>query len=105
MAMHSDWFKVGPRSAGSNHSFRYVVSGVVRRILERPMTRWIELILPIMAAMLTAWSMIQTNSYRLDKLEDGFEKHLEKHEIQQKQFQETLYAIQRSVDRLVPKQP
>jgi len=46
--------------------------------------------------------MIQNNSYRLDKLEDGFEKHLEKHEIQQKQFQETLYAIQRSVDRLVP---
>lgn len=65
--------------------------------------RWIELVIPILAAALTAWSMIQNNSYRLDKLEDGFEKHLEKHEIQQKQFQETLYAIQRSVDRLAPK--
>ena len=63
--------------------------------------RWIELSLPILAAMFTAWTMIQTNSYRLDKLENGFEKHLEKHDEQQKQFQETLYAIQRAVDKLV----
>ena len=104
MAMHSYRLKTGARSAGSNHFSWPSIVRFVRRILERPMTRWIELILPIMAAMLTAWSMIQTNSYRLDKLEDGFEKHLEKHEIQQKQFQETLYAIQRSVDRLLPKQ-
>ena len=69
------------------------------------MMRWLELVIPIAAAVLTAWSMIQMNSYRLDKLEEGFEKHLEKHEIQQKQFQETLYAIQRSVDRLQPKSP
>lgn len=67
------------------------------------MMRWVELTLPILAAMFTAWSMIQTNSYRLDKVEVGFEKHLEKHDNQQKQFQETLYAIQRSVDRLQPK--
>ena len=69
------------------------------------MMRWLELVIPIAAAVLTAWSMIQQNTYRIDKLEDGFEKHLEKHEIQQKQFQETLYAIQRSVDRLQPKSP
>ena len=104
MAMHSNRLETGAGSARSNHFSWPSIVRSVRRILERPMTRWIELILPIMAAMLTAWSMIQTNSYRLDKLEDGFEKHLEKHEIQQKQFQETLYAIQRSVDRLLPKQ-
>ena len=67
--------------------------------------RWIELSLPILAAMFTAWTMIQTNSYRLDKLETGFEKHLEKHDEQQKQFQETLYAIQRAVDKLVIEKP
>jgi hypothetical protein len=64
--------------------------------------RWIELVIPVLAAALTAWSMLQNNAYRLDRLETNFEKHLEKHDLQQKQFQETLYAIQRSVDRLSP---
>lgn len=64
------------------------------------MSDWIKLGLSLAGFAIITWSMVQQHDYRLQKLEDGFESHLMKHDDQNVQIQKTLTQIQIDLSKL-----
>lgn len=64
------------------------------------MSDWIKLGLSLAGFAIITWSMVQQHDYRIQKLEDGFEAHLAKHDDQNVQIQKTLTQIQIDLSKL-----
>jgi hypothetical protein len=79
---------------------RSPLEAVIYRIRRTSMSDWVKLGLTLAGFAIITWSMVQQHDYRIQKLEDGFETHLAKHEDQNAQIQKTLTQIQIELSRL-----
>jgi hypothetical protein len=64
------------------------------------MDKYLHIVITLVGAALMAWALIQTHEVRIDKLETGFEKHLETHDKLNNQIQTTLTKIQLDVQAI-----
>ena len=64
------------------------------------MSDWVKIMLTLGGAFVLFYSNFQTQSYRLDKLEQDFSSHLNKHEAQYKEIQTTLTEIKVQIAEL-----
>lgn len=64
------------------------------------MSDWLKLGISIAGFAIITWSMVQQHDYRIQKLEDGFETHLAKHDDQNQKLQQTLTQIQIELSKL-----
>ena len=76
------------------------LDAIVDRIRRIKMTDWIKMLGSAAVAVAVAWSMLQQHDYRLGKLEDSLETHLQKHDDQNTQIQKTLTQIQIDLSKL-----
>ena len=64
------------------------------------MQEWVKIGASVLGAALVVWTMLQQHEYRLGKLEDGFETHLDKHEEQYRDIQKSLREIDLTLTRM-----
>lgn len=64
------------------------------------MSDWIKMLGSAAIAVALAYSMLQQHDYRINKLEDSLETHLQKHDDQNTQMQKTLTQIQIDISKL-----
>ena len=77
-----------------------LLESVVQRIRRTTMNDWVKLGLALAGYAILTWSLVQQHEYRLDKIEDGMEQHLQKHEEQNQKIQSTLTQIQIEISKL-----
>ena len=64
------------------------------------MTDWLKMLASAGIAVAMAYSMLQQHDYRINRLEDSLETHLQKHDDQNQQIQKTLMQIQIDLNKL-----
>lgn len=73
---------------------------IAQRLRKTVMNDWVKLGITVAGFGIITWSAVQQHEYRIGKLEDGFETHLQKHEDQNAQIQKTLTQIQIELSKI-----
>lgn len=73
---------------------------IVERLRKTKMSDWIKIGLTLAGFGIVMWSSIQNLEYRVDKIENTLEQHLDKHEAQYSDIQKTLKDIQIELTRM-----
>jgi len=76
---------------------------IAKRLKEVAMNDWLKLGITVLGFGIITWSAVQQHEYRLDKLEQTFEEHLDKHDEQNSAMIKSLTQIQIDVSRLSAK--
>lgn len=76
---------------------------IAKRLRELTMNDWLKLGITVLGFGIITWSAVQQHEYRLDKLEQTFETHLDKHDEQNAAIVRSLTQIQVDVSRLSAK--
>ena len=82
--------------------------GLARRILEGlreacGMAEWIKVGLPVLAAILSAYVMIQGHDIKINRLESDMRTHLDEHKKEAKDASEKLSRIEIAIERIETK--
>ncbi len=64
------------------------------------MNDWAKIGLVIAGTAIVTWSAVQQHEYRITKFEEGFESHLNRHEEQNREIQQSLKKIELDLTRL-----
>ena len=91
---------IGGHSHGWNGS-----DGLARRILEGlkescAMAEWIKVGLPVLAAILSAYVMIQGHDIKINRLEADMKSHTDEHKKEAKEASDKLSRIELAVERI-----
>lgn len=77
-----------------------LLASIAKRLRELTMNDWLKLGITVLGFGIITWSAVQQHEYRLDKLEQSFEEHLDKHDEQNVAMMRSLTQIQIDVSRL-----
>lgn len=64
------------------------------------MSEWIRLVIVLAGIGIATWSSVRNLEYRVDKIENTLEQHLDKHEAQYMDIQKSLRDIEIQLTRL-----
>lgn len=64
------------------------------------MNEWIKIGMTLLGFGILTWSSVQKLEYRVDKIENTLEQHLDKHEAQYDSIQKTLREIELQLTRM-----
>lgn len=95
----------GSGTIGSDHRSWHGLDGIARRLLEGlreacAMAEWIKVGLPVLAAILSAYVMIQGHDIKINRLESDMRIHLDEHKKEAKDSSEKLSRIELAVERI-----
>lgn len=82
------------------HSPVSLLDLIVERLRRLKMSEWIRLGLMLAGFGVVTWNTVQTLEYRVDKIETTLEQHLDKHDVQYAEMQQTLKRIEIELTRL-----
>ena len=98
----------GSGTVRSHRDRWYGSDGLTRRILEGlreacGMAEWIKVGLPVLAAILSAYVMIQGHDIKINRLESDMKSHLDEHKKEAKDASEKLSRIEIAIERIETK--
>lgn len=73
---------------------------IVDRLRKLNMSDWIKIGLTIAGFGIVTWSSVQNLEYRVDKIENNLETHLDKHDAQNKEIIRSLQDMELQLTRL-----
>lgn len=73
---------------------------IVDRLRKLNMSDWIKIGLTLAGFAIVTWSSVQNLQYRVDKIENNLESHLEKHDAQNREIIRSLQDMELQLTRL-----
>ena len=73
---------------------------IVERLRKTKMSDWIKIGLTLAGFGIVTWSSVQNLEYRVDKIENTLETHLEKHDAQNREILRSLQDMELQLTRL-----
>lgn len=98
----------GSRTVRSHCDRWYGPDGLTGRVLEGlreacVMAEWLKVGLPVLAAILSAYVMIQGHDIKINRLETDMRSHLDEHKKEAKDASEKLSRIEIAIERIETK--
>jgi len=98
----------GSRAIRSHRDRWYGPDGLTGRVLEGlreacVMAEWLKVGLPVLAAILSAYVMIQGHDIKINRLETDMRSHLDEHKKEAKDASEKLSRIEIAIERIETK--
>ena len=73
---------------------------LVERLRKKTMSEWIRLGIMLAGVAVMTWSSVRNLEYRVDKIENSLEQHLEKHDMQNREILKSLQDMEIQLTRL-----
>lgn len=86
-----------PRSIHPQDS---LLASIAERLRKATMSDWLKIGMVLAGTAIVTWSSVQNLEYRVDKIENTLEQHLDKHEAQYDSLQKSLREIELQLTRL-----
>lgn len=64
------------------------------------MSDWMKIGLTVCGFAIVTWASVQQHEYRIDKLEHSFDAHLQKHDDQYREIQQTMREVEIALTRM-----